>query len=67
MRQDNFGSDELGVRLWIDGEQIAEFGDYYHDKGSEKAEGFIAGYCYAKGIQWDGNYETEEIADPDFY
>jgi hypothetical protein len=46
--EDDFGTDEWEIHLELDGEIIAKFGDYYHDKGSEKAKGFIEGYVYAK-------------------
>ena len=30
-----------------DGKAIASYGDYYHDKGREKVEGFLDGLRYA--------------------
>ncbi len=37
--------------LDAEGKVIATFGDYYHDKGQEKAEGFIQGVEYALGVK----------------
>ena len=62
-----FGGDEAAIRLLIDGNQVAEYGDWYHDNGKYKILGFIAGYCFAKNIEWDGKYDSEEIADPNVY
>ena len=33
-----------------DGKRIVEFGDYYHDKGQEKMEGFVAGMAYSLNV-----------------
>ncbi len=48
---DEFGGDEQEIHLELDGKIIAKYGDYYHDKGSEKARGFIDGYAYAKNLK----------------
>jgi len=54
--EDNIGGDEWGIDLEVNGELIAQFGDYYHDKGSEKAVGFIKGYAYIKGWKEKEDY-----------
>ena len=41
------GGDYDGVEVIIDDVVVAEYGDYYHDKGAEKAEGFVEGYLFA--------------------
>jgi hypothetical protein len=43
------------------GEVIASFGDYYHDKGLEKAEGFILGVEFALGEVIE--VESRNLAD----
>ncbi|KKN53952.1 hypothetical protein LCGC14_0596900, partial [marine sediment metagenome] len=47
-KEDDIGGDEWGIYLVLNGEIIVKYGDYYHDKGSEKALGFIDGYTYIK-------------------
>jgi len=49
---DIFGGDYSGVDIYKGDELVAEYGDYYHDKGAEKAEAFI------EGLEWAG-YEVE--------
>ena len=34
--------DYCGIILYLNDEPIAEYGDWYHDKGDEKTQGFIA-------------------------
>lgn len=41
------GGDYHYVTVNIDGIQVVEFGDHYHDKGAEKAEGWVEGFKYA--------------------
>lgn len=45
------GGDYYDVEIVLEstGEVIAQFGDHYHDKGLEKAEGFIEGVAWARG------------------
>ena len=47
--EDDIGGDEWGIQVELDGKIVAEYGDYYHDKGSEKAIGFIDGVAYTMG------------------
>ena len=54
--EDDFGTDEWAIHLELNGKVIAEYGDYYHDKGSEKAKGFIDGYAYAKNWKEKTDY-----------
>ena len=55
------------VDVVVDGKLIQKYGDDYHDRGYEKAEGFISGLQFAKGYL-DGYLEllvseTQNIAD----
>lgn len=52
-KEEDFGGDCIGYQVELDGKVIAEFGDDYHDKGYEKSEAFVEGYCFAKGIKID--------------
>ncbi len=47
--KDDFGGDYSSVEVAFDGKTVAEFGDYYHDKGDDKADGFIEGVAFALG------------------
>ena len=52
----DFGGDYSDIELLDEsGNIIAEFGDSYHDKGQEKAEGFI------KGVEWLAGKKVELI------
>lgn len=51
--KNNMHGDEWGIEVELNGEVIVEYGDYYHDKGSERAKGFIDGVIYVKG--WDND------------
>jgi major membrane immunogen (membrane-anchored lipoprotein) len=48
-KDEDFGGDCQGVDIYIDGKLVKSYGDYYHDKGEEKAEGFIDGVAYILG------------------
>lgn len=39
-------SDYSDVEVFINGEYIISFGDYYHDKGREKADAFVEGWNF---------------------
>ncbi len=54
--EDEIGGDEWEIHLELDGKIIVEYGDYYHDKGSEKVKGFIDGYTYAKNWKKKEDY-----------
>jgi hypothetical protein len=56
-----FISDYYSIELFINGERIKKYGDWYHDKGDEKCDAFIEGimYMYGGGI----DYKLEEVAD----
>jgi hypothetical protein len=42
--------DYIDVTIHVGRKLVAEFGDWYHDKGAEKANGFVQGlkYLYPK-------------------
>jgi hypothetical protein len=63
--EEDFGCDEVGFKVKLNGEVVATFGDYYHDKGSEKSEAWIDGYCFAKGVKPD--VTRVEVVDKDFW
>lgn len=43
------GGDYYDIEVFVDGKLAAEYGDYYHDKGSEKAEAFVDGVNFICG------------------
>lgn len=45
-REESFSGDYLEVRIFVEGRLAATYGDAYHDKGREKAVGFIEGMGY---------------------
>ena len=50
---ENCSGDYCEVKLLIDEKLAITYGDYYHDKGSEKIEGFIDGlkWVFSKKFQ----------------
>lgn len=54
--EDNLGGDYLFVVVAINGIPVQRYEDHYHDKGSEKADGFIDGYTHA--------YPETKVLDP---
>lgn len=60
----NLNGDYYDIELFIDDQLVKKFGDYYHDKGSEKVEAFI------EGIEWATSksvkVEHKKIADRDY-
>ena len=60
------GGDYIDVELLDEqGNVIAEYGDYYHDKGDEKIEGFIDGVEWATGEKV--NLEMKDVSDREDY
>lgn len=51
------------IEVFINNRLVAEYGDYYHDKGEEKVEGFIAALKLIYGN--DIKIEKQSIADRD--
>jgi hypothetical protein len=63
------GTDEGGIALFVNGFCVKMYGDYYHDKGSEKIEGFLdclksLGYkLKERQTSYDGGEYGDEIPD----
>jgi len=51
----DFKSDYYYIEIWHYNIKIATFGDSYHDRGSDKLDGFI------KGIEWTTGKEVEVV------
>jgi hypothetical protein len=60
--EEDFDGDYYAIKVELNGEVIAEFGDYYHDNGDTKAEGFIKGYCKALNVDVP-KYKTVNVVD----
>ena len=59
-------SDYYSIDLMRDGKIIEHFGDWYHDKGDAKCEGFIKGVEYLLGgteSNIELEVEEERVAD----
>lgn len=63
--EDEFGTDPYGYSLFIDDKLAAGYGDDYHDKGREKCQAFIEGYCYAKEIAEDFSISYKNVVIDD--
>jgi hypothetical protein len=62
---EDFDGDYVSVALFDEnGKEIVSYGDYYHDKGDEKMEGFIDGLKYILGQ--DIVIEEEDEFDPSY-
>jgi hypothetical protein len=45
------GGDYHYVTVEIYGRKVKNYGDYYHEKGFERAQAFIEGYAHANNIK----------------
>lgn len=45
----DFSGDYYDIELFIEGNLVKKFGDYYHDKGHVKVEAFLEGVAFASG------------------
>lgn len=61
---DPFFGDYRFIILKDEDIEIAYFGDYYHDKGLEKCEGFIKGMEYV--LKEEIEVETINLADAEY-
>ena len=64
-----FYGDYGSIQIFINGDLAIEYGDYYHDKGQEKVDGFLDALRFlSKKEKIIGliNVEKEEIADEDW-
>ncbi len=58
----DFGGDYFSIELkTTKGKVVATFGDAYHDKGWEQADGFVAGIEWATGKKV--TVITQKVAD----
>lgn len=66
--------DFSGDYSWIElrrpnGELVVWYGDYYHDKGSEKMDGFLDGVKFALNrpinVKWENKTSSEYSPDGD--
>ena len=62
-KKENFGYDAYAYRVEIDGKVVAEYRDDYHERGSDRCQGFIDGYFLAKGFAVRPKIEYKEIVD----
>lgn len=53
--------DYIDIEVFVDGRLAIKYGDYYHDKGQEKAVGFIDAIKYS--LNPKPEIVKEEIAD----
>ena len=53
-------SDYIDIEVFVDDELVYTAGDWYHDKGDEKVEGFIEGYIKRSGFNPDTVMIIEE-------
>lgn len=59
--------DYAAIEIYVDGALVQSYGDYYHDKGHEKAEGFIGGWQRAsKEFGWAEKYTVEYTSVADY-
>lgn len=56
-------SDYYSIELFLNGEKIRHFGDWYHDRGDTKCEAFIEGVRFITGDDVMIQIEEEKIAD----
>ena len=62
------GGDYHYVTVDLNGKQVVEFGDDYHDKGQERAESWIQGFIFAHRTIKDKIevLETQYINDSEY-
>lgn len=54
------GGDYWAYSVQVDGVEVARYGDHYHDKGADKAEGFVDALVY---VYKEINYTFKQVAD----
>lgn len=55
-------SDYWDIEIFVDGKLAKQYGDYYHDKGDEKADGFLDA-LYFLGLIKQPDVTVKYIAD----
>lgn len=61
--------DYSSIELYFDGEFIREWGDYYHDKGLSKLEGYLQAWADMMNMEFEELDEIithEHIADGEY-
>jgi hypothetical protein len=62
------GADYEWASVVMYGREVVRYGDYYHEKGVVRAEGWIDGYAAAMGLHpLDIDLRREEFVDPECY
>lgn len=62
-----FMGDYREIEVYINRAKVAQWGDDYHDKGWEKANAWVQGYCYANNISFNKNVVLDRVADLDYF
>lgn len=60
-----FYGDYGSIEILINGVLAEEYGDYYHDKGREKSEGFMDCMEYMKSHHIIDDFSVEEVSIAD--
>lgn len=61
----DFCGDYSSVEIFVNGVLAKEYGDYYHDKGSDKAEAFLDCLEYMKSYHIIDDFSVEEVSVAD--
>ena len=61
------GADYEWASVVINGHEYVRYGDYYHDKGADKAEGYALGFAQGHGLSEELEIVREEFHDPACY
>jgi hypothetical protein len=64
-KKSDFGTDPIGYKVKLDNKIVSTFGDDYHERGYERSESWIHGYCKAKSVDFDIEYI--EVVDKKFW
>ena len=57
-----FQNEYHSVEIFVDGKKVREYGDWYHDKGKEKASAFLEGFELGQRMPFEKIFK-EEVAD----
>lgn len=58
----DFSYDYLDIEIYVDDVCVQQYGDHYHDKGSEKVDGWLDGFKFA--MKWKNlNVQHINVAD----
>lgn len=62
--EESFGGDYYNYALFVNGEFVKTFGDWYHDKADSVAEGYIEGFVAATGCTYIVKNDELACKDP---